>query len=80
MIEGRGQARLAHEPMGEQRVVVEVQPLERHVPVEGGLAGAIHDRHAASREHSNDLVASDPLRIHGLQPTLPQRRRAEGIG
>jgi hypothetical protein len=38
--------------------------------------GEIDDRHAASRESPNDLVASDPLRVHDLEATLPQPRSA----
>ena len=79
VVERRRQARLADEPLREQRVAVEVEPLESYVAVECGLAGQIHHAHPAPRERSNDLIGSDPLRAHGLGATLPAGRQASQL-
>ena len=67
-----GHARLAQEALGERRVgrVERAQLLERDEPVEVGLAGEVHHRHAAATDLPEDLVAAD--RLHDLRhPCVP---------
>ena len=65
MVEAGGQTRLADEALGERDVLdVEVELLERHVTVERRLVGEVHDRHPATRQDADDVVASYALTGH----------------
>ena len=63
MAERAGHARLAQEPLGEGLVgrVERGELLQRNEPVEVGLTGEIHGRHAAPTDLLQQLVAADPL-------------------
>ena len=69
-------ARLAQEALGEGGIggVERAELLERHEPIEVGLAGEVHHRHAAATHLSEDLVAADCL--HYLRhPCVPSSTR-----
>jgi hypothetical protein len=59
MIERRGSARLAVEPMEQFRISAEVQHLERHRPPEPRVAGAVDLAHAARPQAVDHFVGAD---------------------
>ena len=89
-------ARLAQETLGERGIggVEGAEFLERDEPIEVGLAGEVHHRHAAATHLSEDLVAIDDLecchrrareyavtrsRFARPRPTIPRQASARMI-
>lgn len=68
MVQRREHPRLALEPRHALTILGEGfgQDLERHLPVQLGVGGAIDLPHPAGANFLAELVMSDPVRRHGL--------------
>src|SRR5207248_9049873 len=61
VVERRREPRLAQEPLAEANILRELwrEELQRHVAVEGEVAGAIDDAHPAAAEQRLDPIAGE---------------------
>ena len=77
VIERRGDARLAREPGERLRIVRQMrrQQLERHLPAEPAILGAIDHAHAAPAELLDDLVVRERLANHVRETRIIPCRR-----